>query len=126
MTNSDEQVTHWQSLALAADNGHLYLNEEAARACSAACTHYIAKLTKHQEQAMVLADVKGLGEFESGKALRDKFSKKAFGGDNNLVDVLQSHIEVVERMRVVFNKFFDATTRQDEMNATALNHQGPS
>ncbi|WP_167675429.1 hypothetical protein [Rhodococcus sp. B10] len=119
-------MTHWQMLAAAADSGHLFLNEEAAKRCSAACTTYIAKLREYQIQTEDLTDVRGLGSFESGKHLRDRFSQKASGGKNNLVDVLQSHIDVVERMRVVFNKFFDATTRQDEMNATALNQQGPS
>jgi hypothetical protein len=126
VSNPNELVTQWQSLAIAADTGHLYLNEEAAKSCSAACRTYIDKLTKHQEQAMLLVEVKGLGEFESGKQLRDKFSAKAFGGENNLVDVLQSHIDVVERMRIVFDKFFDATTGKDETNAAALNQQGPS
>ncbi|SNS94629.1 hypothetical protein [Rhodococcoides kyotonense] len=125
MSAPGDQLTNWQSLAAAAETGHLFLNAEAAATCSEACTTYIAKLEQHKASAMELVEVNGLGEFESGKDLRDKFSKKAFGGDNSLVDVLQSHIDVVGRMRIDFDKFFDATNQQDEMNAAALEQHGP-
>lgn len=125
MSRPDEQLTHWQSLAKAADEGQLFLNPEAAEACSKACTTFIARLREHQTAATFLTEVSGLGEFESGKLLRDRFSQKASGGENNLVDVLQSHIDVVERMRTVFDKFFDSTTHQDEVNAAALEQRAP-
>jgi hypothetical protein len=42
-----------------------------------------------------------------------------------MVDVLQSHIDVVEEMKVVFGKFFAATEAADDANATDLQDQGP-
>jgi hypothetical protein len=43
-----------------------------------------------------------------------------------MVDVLQSHIDVVEEMKAVFNKFFTATTDVDEANAGGINAEGPN
>ncbi|WP_269455201.1 hypothetical protein [Rhodococcus sp. EPR-157] len=42
-----------------------------------------------------------------------------------MVDVLQSHIDVVEEMNVVFGKFFATTEAADDANATDLQSQGP-
>lgn len=117
--------TYWGSLAVAADEGHLYLNPAAAEACSAACDAYIVKLLDHQNKAKELARVKGWGDFDSGRQLQKIFSEKAVGGDNNMVDVLQSHIDVVEEMKVVFSKFFSVTQAIDEANAAHVQAQGP-
>ncbi|WP_245865273.1 hypothetical protein [Rhodococcoides kyotonense] len=62
----------------------------------------------------------GLGTLPSGIALAQRFSEKAAGGPNNLVDVLQSHIDVVTAMQAVFQKFFDATTDTDQANASGI------
>jgi hypothetical protein len=125
MGNPGDQMTYWQGLAAAADQGQLYLNPEAAAACSSACDNYIVELKKHQRNALDLADIKGWGDFDSGKELARIFSEKAAGGANNMVDVLQSHIDVVEEMKVVFGKFFSATEAADDANATDLQAQGP-
>ncbi|MGB2951714.1 MAG: hypothetical protein WBB99_22770, partial [Rhodococcus sp. (in: high G+C Gram-positive bacteria)] len=84
-----EPATYWQALAVAADQGQLYLNPAAAQACSAACDEYILKLENHQREARVLANTSGWGDFDSGKELARIFSEKAVGGDDNMVDVLQ-------------------------------------
>jgi hypothetical protein len=73
----------------------------------------------------VLANTSGWGDFDSGKELARIFSEKAVGGDDNMVDVLQSHIDVVEQMQVVFKKFFTATDNVDETNAADVRAQGP-
>ena len=125
MANPEPLATYWTSLAIAADSGELFLNSEAAAACSLACDDYIAKLKLHQTQARELADISGWGDFDSGKELQRIFSEKAAGGANNMVDVLQSHIDVVEEMKVVFAKFFSATEAADDVNATDLQAQGP-
>ncbi|MCZ4277346.1 hypothetical protein [Rhodococcoides yunnanense] len=120
-----ESGTYWQSLADAADQGHLFLNADAARACSQACSAYIEKLIDHQETAQSLAYIDGFGDFDSGQELRDLFAAKAVGGEDNMVDVLQSHIDVVREMQVVFKKFFDGTNAGDEDNAAGIAAQGP-
>lgn len=126
MGNPAQQPTYWQTMAMAADRGHLYLNPEAAAACSAACDDYIKKLVEHQSTAKLLADVDGWGDFDSGQALRKIFSEKAVGGSNNMVDVLESHIQVVREMQVVFRKFFASTEALDQENAADLTNSGPN
>ena len=125
MGNSGEPVTYWQALAVAVDEGQLYLNPEAAKACDTACDEYILKLKAHQRTASRLGDITGWGDFDSGLQLQEIFAHKAVGGENNMVDVLQSHIAVVEEMKMVFNKFFVATNAIDEDNAAGLQAEGP-
>ncbi|MDJ0362713.1 hypothetical protein [Rhodococcus sp. H29-C3] len=118
-------IEYWNGLATAADDGHLLLDPAAARHCDAACTEYLATLKSNQESARMLGDVRGMGTFESGIALARKFSQKAVGGPNNLVDVLQSHIDVVTAMQAVFRKFFVTAEDVDEHNATSIGQHGP-
>jgi hypothetical protein len=99
MGKPGEPATYWQALAVAADQGQLYLNPEAARACSAACDDYIYRLQEHQRRARELVNIGGWGDFDSGLQLQDIFAKKAMGGENNMFDVLQSHIDIVEEMK---------------------------
>lgn len=118
-------MTYWQALALAADQGQLYLDSDAARRSSLACDSFIERLQRHRQQALKLANVDGWGEFESGKDLRTMFREKAAGGQNSMVDALDSHIRVVEEMKVVFNKFFAATEAVDTTNADGVRAQAP-
>lgn len=125
MGSPGEPLTYWQSLAVAADQGQLFLNSEAAQACSAACDDYISQLVGHREKAKELANADGWGDFESGRQLRTIFREKAVGGDNNLVDVLEGHIQVVREMQIVFRKFFTDTEARDQDNAADLSGLGP-
>ncbi|WP_037159985.1 hypothetical protein [Rhodococcoides fascians] len=125
MSSPNQPTTHWQALAVAADNGDLYLNPETAQACHKACDMYITQLREHQATATSLAQVTGYGNFDMGRRLQTIFAEKAVGGDNNMFDVLQSHIDVVEEMKVVFGKFFAATIGTDEANAAGLQVDPP-
>lgn len=126
MGDPSNSLTYWQALARAADEGHLFLDAQAASACSAACDEYIGKLRGHQSKADELGNVSGWGDFASGKDYQRILSEKAVGGDNNMVDVLQSHIDVVEEMKSVFNKFFTATQAVDDATAAEVGAQGPN
>ncbi|SNS94799.1 hypothetical protein [Rhodococcoides kyotonense] len=128
MSNPGDPITGWESLAIAADQGRLSLKPEAAEVCRNACEAYLAQLAEHRARAVELADVDALAwmdGFESGKELRGKFAEKAAGGKNNLVDVLQSHIDVVERMRIVFDKLLAATAAVDDSTSIEMSSQGP-
>lgn len=120
MTGSNQPIGTWEALAVAADEGDLFLDPEAASASDLACVEYIAKLRARQSDAKGLASAGLWGDFESGKALERIYAEKAVGGENNMVDVLQSHIDVVEQMRTVFRKFFVDTTATDDGNASAF------
>ncbi|WP_037182280.1 hypothetical protein [Rhodococcoides fascians] len=123
MSVDGQPLTYWQSLAVAADNGDLYLNAEAARACSESCDAYIDRLRGHQSKATELSYVTGWGDFDMGKQIAQVFSQKAVGGENNMVDVLEGHIEVVRQMQAVFKKFFTDTVAREE--ETASSFEGP-
>ncbi|WP_020112957.1 hypothetical protein [Rhodococcus sp. 114MFTsu3.1] len=123
--SNGEPITYWKALAVAADRSELFLNEEAAQACFESCNEYIERLRAHQTAARNLQFVTGWGDFDMGLQLQDIFAKKAVGGENNMVDVLQSHIDVVEEMKVVFNKFFTSTHDVDKANAAGIEVEGP-
>lgn len=125
MSVDGEAQTYWQSLAVAADQGSLYLDPETAQACSNACNDYIGKLINHKEQAKELANADGWGEFAMGQQFRQILRDKAVNGENNLVDVLESHLQVVREMQMVFNKFFTTAEAVDQDNASGLGQLGP-
>lgn len=126
MSDPSGPSTQWQALAVAADDGQLFLDAEAARACFSACDVYISQLRDHQRAATRLANISGWGDFASGLQLRDILAAKAVGGENNMVDVLQSHIDIVEEMKVVFAKFFTAYEDVDQSHAAGLRAEGPN
>ena len=117
--------TYWQSLATAADQGHLFLNPEAAQKCSIACENYLKQLIGHKTEALRLAEADGWGEFAMGQQFRQILRDKAVGGENNLVDVLEGHIQVVREMQIVFQKFFATTEAHDQDNSAELGQLGP-
>ncbi len=121
----DSPLQHWSDLATAADAGQLFLEPTAARECNQACEEYLSILRVQKQKAVALGDVRGMGEFPSGIALAKKFSLKAVGGENNLADVLQSHIDVVMAMQTVFRKFFDATETTDQDSGILIGQEGP-
>lgn len=125
MSSPVEPVSYWKSLAVSADQGDLYLNPEAAEACSRACDNYIKQLQLHKASAADLANADGWGEFAMGQQFRQILRDKAVGGENNLVDVLESHVQVVREMQMVFNKFFTTAEAVDQDNASGLGQLGP-
>ncbi|ORI21441.1 hypothetical protein [Rhodococcus sp. 1168] len=118
-------IEYWNGLATAADDGQLFLDPAAARHCNNACNDYLSILKENQALAEMQGNVEGMGTFDSGIALARKFSQKAVGGPNSLVDVLQSHIDVVTAMQAVFRKFFHAAEDVDQQNATSIGRKGP-
>jgi hypothetical protein len=80
MVDPKAPTSYWQALAHAADDGQLYLNAEAAEACSAACDSYIEKLKLHQRTAADLAYASGWGDFAMGLELQKIMANKAVGG----------------------------------------------
>lgn len=119
-------TTYWQQLANAASEGSLHLAPDTAKLCDAACTQYLMKLEAHVRSAVRLADVTGLGDFESGKQLARIFSERAVGGPNNMVDVIDGHIRVVKDMQAVFRKFFTHYDETDGANASEIAQTGPN
>ena len=116
--------TPWKALALAADRGDLLLDQNAARKCSDACESYLEKLARRQKETEGLAKLSGWGDFTAGQQLMGIYASKASGGENSMVDVLQSHIDVVTEMKAVFDKFFTVTDDNEHQNASAIGSVG--
>lgn len=119
------QMSFWQSMAVQAEKGNLYLSADVAKQCSESCTAYIKKLVLHQDKAEDLASIDGWGSFSSGQQLRELYARKAVGGENSMYDVLQSHIDVVTEMQAVFRKFFVDTTDADQGTSVDIASSGP-
>ncbi len=126
MPDLSSPVTHWRAVADEADRGNLFLDELAARQCSLACDNYIRRLRDRQDQAKELAKLSGWGDFSAGRQLSDFYARRAVGGENSMVNVLQSHIDVVTEMKAVFDKFFTVTGDNEQQNASAIGSAGES
>lgn len=112
--------TQWEQFGLEVDGGTFFLHPDVARGVLAACDEYRASLVESKRLARHLALVDGFGTLPSGQALRDKFSRKAVGGDDALVDVLASHITVIDEMRAFFTKCIESAQNQESENAASL------
>ena len=94
----------WPALGNQVDKGTLFLERGSAQRCADACTTFIDQLRETRYAAERLGRADGFGSLPSGIALAAKFSRKAVGGPNSMVDVLTAHIAEVEAMREVFEK----------------------
>lgn len=70
------------------------------------------------------ADGYGYGSFASGISLANAFASKAVGAENSLVEVLESHVQVVKEMQVVFRKFLVDYQDTEHNNSTAIGQAG--
>ena len=120
------ETTYWQNLARAADAGQLFLDESVARACNESCVAYIERLHQHRKSAFGLAKVQGYGDFEMGKQFAQILSDKAAGGQNSMVGVIDSHIQVVKEMQALFQKFFNHYSDTDADNASDVAQTFPN
>ncbi len=120
------ETTYWQNLAQAADAGQLFLDESVARACNESCVAYIERLHQHRKSAFGLAKVQVYGDFEMGKQFAQILSEKAVGGQNSMVGVIDSHIQVVKEMQAVFQKFFDQYSDTDAATASDVAQMFPN
>lgn len=112
--------SQWERFGMEVDSGTFSLEPDVARGVLAACDEYRELLVDLKPRAENLQYVDGFGTLPSGQALRDKFSRKAVGGPDALVDVLVSHIAVIDEMRALFTKCIAAAQNQDSANASSL------
>lgn len=96
--------SEWESMVADVEAGNLTMESGRAARCAAHCSTLVERLAVLRERAYGLGRVDGLGPLPSGIALAAKFSRKAVGGPNSMVDVLTAHIAEVEAMREVFVK----------------------
>ena len=101
------------------ESGELFVDPKVAKPMVAACDAWIGELKLMVVLCERLSDVKGMGTLESGRALADKFAKKAIGGEDSLEKSLDSHITVVKEMRAYFQACIDRYESVDTENAAA-------
>ncbi|WP_258957096.1 hypothetical protein [Rhodococcus globerulus] len=92
---------------------------DTAKGVLSAFSSLLAELQDIRRGVLMLPEVKGMGTLESGRALADKFSKKAIGGEDSLEKSLDSHIAVVKEMRAYFQACIDRYESVDTENAAA-------
>lgn len=97
----------------------LTLDPIVAKDILLACNAWLGELGSIRNGLTRIATVSGMGTLESGRALADKFSKKAIGGEDSLEKSLDSHIAVVKEMRAYFQACIDRYESVDTENAAA-------
>lgn len=93
-----------------------HLAETLRNACDALRAELQAQFIKAGE----LGTIDAFGTLRSGQALQTKFEGKAVGGQDALVDVLNSHIAVVEAMQAHFQACMDNARDQESSNVSTL------
>lgn len=124
MTDSQPNlIAHWQELNAQADAGTITIPPDVAAICDTACVAYLAHLNDMKRRASVLNETKSWGDLKSAQDLQGRFLRLATGTDRSLDAILQQHIDVIESMRMLFQRYFDeteATDTQTSANVTAL------
>ena len=98
----------------------LYLEKRVAEDLAKACDDLISLFRSLSDDANYLGQVGGFGTLGSARALQVKFEEKAVGGPDALVDVLASHIAVVEAMQAQFQACIDNALEQESSNVSTL------
>ncbi|MFZ2530406.1 MAG: hypothetical protein WAX14_22600 [Rhodococcus sp. (in: high G+C Gram-positive bacteria)] len=111
--------TLFTQLAQEAEAGRLFLQPDAAATCAQACTNFIEALNTLLDQADRLCCKEAFGHLPSAQALGQKFDDKATG-PGGLAEVLQQHIEVVTRMKALFEAAGKAYVEQEDENVRAF------
>ncbi|MBT2269196.1 hypothetical protein [Rhodococcus erythropolis] len=86
----------------------------------AACDELIDVLNVTIGDAHQLGSMHGFGTLGSGQALQAKFEQKAVGGPDALVEVLRSHIVVVETLQAQLQACIDNALDHESLNASNL------
>ncbi|OZC58607.1 hypothetical protein CH289_01435 [Rhodococcus sp. RS1C4] len=102
------------------------MDADTARQCNQSCVNYLDRLDRHRATARQLGKIDGYGDFEMGKQFAQILSEKAVGGQNSMVGVIDSHIQVVKEMQAVFQKFFDQYSDTDTDNASDVAQTFPN
>ncbi|MBH0118369.1 hypothetical protein ACWDUD_27425 [Rhodococcus sp. NPDC003382] len=96
-----EPISLFQRLTATAEAGQLFLEPDAARMCSEACSKFIDSLVELSSITEDLVCRDAFGTLPSAQALGQKFDDKAIG-PGGFAEVLQQHIDTVTRMKALF------------------------
>ncbi|MFE4503915.1 hypothetical protein ACFRFQ_29000 [Rhodococcus sp. NPDC056743] len=110
----------WSEWAENVGDPQLAVDPNVARQLAAACKTLLGEFKDMKLRLSDLTDASGMGSLESGRALAEKFSKKAVGGEDSLEKSLLSHIAVVKEMRAYFQACVDRYESVDVDSAGRL------
>jgi hypothetical protein len=99
-----QSQSEWAGLKAQASGGTLRMEPGAAEACAKACQAANEELYGHINEIRRATRVDGMGSWQSGISLAQKFSEKADGAPNgnSAVEVLKAHQQILLEMRDTF------------------------
>ncbi|WP_067841371.1 hypothetical protein [Nocardia lijiangensis] len=118
------QSAQWKTLKQQAESGELRMDAEIGRELAGHAEKMIKALDVLVVQARLLSYLGGFGTLSSAKALQDKFSTKALGGDDAAVTRLGQSIEVLTLMKETYELAAKTLSETDQANAQQLSQQG--
>ncbi|MGU3435835.1 hypothetical protein ACNHUS_22795 [Actinomycetes bacterium M1A6_2h] len=105
-----------------AHSGQLSLSDTASAQCAAACDEYVTRLASIADMARSLIKAESFGTLPSGQALGKKFFDLASGGDQSFEQVIQQHIDVIQRLREVFVRAGEGYQATEDSNTALLSN----
>lgn len=114
---SNVDPAEWKKLEGQAAAGALFLNPEVGAGLTRVCDDHIAALEDVLTLVRRVDRISGFGPFGSSKALENKFSLTAAGGDRSLDDAIRQHIEAVTTAKEVVLKAVANFQAQDTYTA---------
>lgn len=98
----------------------LQLSPDSAKTCADACDHYLGELDRIRRSSRDLVKVESFGTLPSGQALGKKFFDLAAGGNQSFEQVIQQHIDVIQRLREAFVKAGEGYQATEDGNTALL------
>ncbi|UZJ24975.1 hypothetical protein RHODO2019_00180 [Rhodococcus antarcticus] len=117
-----QSQSEWAGLKAQASAGTLRMEPGAAEACATACDGAIDAIFDHINEIRRATRVDGMGPWESGVQLAQKFSEKADGAANNnsAAGVLTLHQQVLGEMRDTFRAAGQAYAATEQGNVDVI------
>jgi hypothetical protein len=99
---------------------HVYLTSESAASCALACDKYVEGLRLLAMNSQKMVRKESFGTLPSGQALGKKFFDLAAGGNQSFEQVIQQHIDVIQRLREAFVKAGEGYQATEDSNTALL------
>ncbi|MFE3545213.1 hypothetical protein ACFXK0_19815 [Nocardia sp. NPDC059177] len=115
----------FKSLAGKATSGELIIEYDTAERCAKWCDEYATSLRELSLRTQQMVSVDSFGNLNSAKALGQKFSDLAEGGEGSgsYLDAATKHIEILTQMADMYRKAGAAYKNCDEATQLAIKQQ---
>ncbi|GAB2664150.1 hypothetical protein [Nocardia goodfellowii] len=128
MATPEAQIKEFQRLAGEAQAGNFYIEVGAARDLVNYCKNYITELRTLAGRAENIVVVDSFSNFESSRALGEKFSELATGGSGtgSYTAAITEHIKILEALADMYTKAgaaFEAADAETQAKIKAQTHK---